>query len=69
MVFLGQGIVSMGSKVEPILGFEVRFETPFGMAATREEAAAVCQDKGLDADGCIRPVVVARSATMEEIMR
>ena len=66
MILLGSNQITQGDKVEFITAWEVKFQTPGGLADSLEEANKFCETYGFDSF-VIKPMVVAVGATLREL--
>lgn len=67
MIDLAKGNLVLGSKIEPILHWDVWFKTPFGMCATIEEAIYTVTSAELNPHMTVEPKPVAFSETLHEV--
>lgn len=57
-----------GGKNEPIVRFEVWWQTPFGLFLDIKEAIKKLDETDMDIEGLIRPVSVAVGTTTYEVI-
>lgn len=69
MINMSSQSLTIGSKTESIIRWEVWFQTFFGLASTFEEALKVTLEADLDPNAMIVPVVVAVGDTLYEPRR
>lgn len=61
-------ILKLSGREEPIEKFVVMFQTPFGLFDDLDEAMKRIIAMDYDVNACIKPVAVAVSATLYEIV-
>lgn len=68
MISLKENQITLGDKSEPILRFEVWFQSPFGLLTDRVGAIEQVAAHDLEPDQVLIPVSVAVSETLYEVV-
>ena len=67
MISYTQSLITLNGKTEPILRYEVWFQTPFGLVQSVQDGIKQCAAVDFEPDRTLLPVSVAVSESMYEI--